>query len=84
MAQWGAFGELLVAHGLLAPRSPLPDITAAVWLVAESWITFLEVTGDAADAAQIDRQLEVIFAVREPHLTPEGRALWTDGQNHAD
>lgn len=84
MAQWFAAAEQLVAQGLLQPRSPLPDLTAAVWLVTENWFTFLEITGEADRPDEVSRQLDVVFAVLEPHLTPAARQLWKDqGRNEA-
>lgn len=78
MAQWSAAAEQLVQLGLLQPQSPLPDLTAAVWLVTENWFTFLEITGEADRPDRVSRQLEVVYAVLEPHLTPAARQLWKD------
>ncbi|GGH50968.1 TetR/AcrR family transcriptional regulator [Microbacterium album] len=82
MQEWTALAGLLVERELLRPRSPLPDLLAAVWLVAENWITLLEITGDADDPAEVARLLDLVFAVLEPHLTPAARELWTNG--HGD
>lgn len=83
MAQWSAAAEQLVAQGLLQPRSPLADLTAAVWLVTENWFTFLEITGEAdrpekVSPEKVAAQLDVVFAVLEPHLSPAARQLWKD------
>src|SRR6266545_3767161 len=56
LGQWVAFGEHLVAQGVLRPPRPprtLRDLVVAIWLIAGSWIAFLDVTGDPGDQRQV-------------------------------
>jgi AcrR family transcriptional regulator len=84
MAEWASFADRLVEHGLLRMPRSLGDLTAAIWLIAENWIAFLDITGDPDDPAQVARQADLVTAVLEPHLTPKARRLWKvdhhDGQ----
>jgi AcrR family transcriptional regulator len=79
LGQWLAFGEQLVAHGAVrAPQPPrtVRDLAVAVWLISESWLSFLDVTGDPADPAQVAKGADLVLAVLEPYLTdppPPGR-----------
>ncbi|HXP20606.1 MAG TPA: TetR/AcrR family transcriptional regulator [Streptosporangiaceae bacterium] len=72
LGQWLAFGDQLVAQGAArAPRPPrtTADLAVAIWLVSENWLSFLDVTGDPADPAQVARGADLILAVLEPYLT---------------
>jgi AcrR family transcriptional regulator len=74
--QWLAFGEQLLAQGLIRqPRPPgtLRDLTVAVWLIAENWLAFLDVVGDPGDPDQVAQGTDLVLAVLEPHLTARGR-----------
>ena len=76
LEEWVGFGERLVAQGLLrAPRPPrtLRDLAIALWLIAENWMAFLELTGDPSDPAQFAKGADVILAVLDPVLTAKGR-----------
>jgi AcrR family transcriptional regulator len=77
MSEWVMFAELLVWQRML--RAPLPprtlrDLVVAIWLVAEGWLPFLDLTGDPTDAVQAARGTDVVMVVLEPYLTAEGRA----------
>ena len=72
LGQWLAFGEQLVASGALRrPRPPatLADLAVAVWLIGQSWLPFLEITGDPRDPAQLARGADLVLAVLGPYLT---------------
>ncbi len=74
--EWLAFGEQLVAQGMLrAPRPPrsLRDLTVALWLVAQGWLPFLDLTGDPHDPREVARGIELVLVVLDPYLTSQGR-----------
>jgi len=76
VGEWSAFWEQLVAQGLLRPPRPprsLRDLTVALWLVAQGWLPFLDLTGDPQNPRQIARGTELVLVVLEPHLTSKGR-----------
>jgi AcrR family transcriptional regulator len=75
--EWAAFAEQMVAQGLVRPLDSLAELTTVIWLIAENWITFLDITGDPDDPAQVARQADLVRAVLEPHLTAKARRLWT-------
>ncbi|HVS05789.1 MAG TPA: TetR/AcrR family transcriptional regulator [Candidatus Dormibacteraeota bacterium] len=78
LGEWLAFGKQLVAQGLVRlPRPPrtLRDLAVAIWLVAESWLPFLDVTGDPQDPRQVAKGTDLIMVVLEPYLTAKGRSL---------
>lgn len=83
LGEWLAFGEQLVAQGLVrSPRPPLTlhDLAVAIWLVAGSWLSFLDVTGDPQDPAQVAKGTDLVLAVLDPYLTARGRrGLQTTG-----
>ena len=71
-----AFGEHLVGQGVLrAPRPPrtLDDLAVAIWLIAQSWIPFLDLTGDPQDPRQVSRAGDLVLVALEPYLTGKGR-----------
>lgn len=80
LAEWAALAEQMVAQGLVRPLDSLADLTTVIWLIAENWITFLDITGDPDDPAQVARQADLVRAVLEPHLTAKARRLWTQSQ----
>jgi hypothetical protein len=45
----------------------------AIWLIAESWIGFLDVTGDPADPRQVARGADLVLVALDPYLTATGR-----------
>lgn len=74
--EWSMLGARLVAQGLLrAPLAPLTlhDLMLAIWLIAESWLTFLDATGDPNDPVQVAKAADLVLVVIEPHLTEAGR-----------
>ena len=76
LEQWVTFGEHLVAQGVLrAPRPPrtIHDLAVAIWLIAESWIGFLDITGDPQDPRQVARGADLVLAALDPYLTSRGR-----------
>jgi AcrR family transcriptional regulator len=76
LGEWLGFGEQLVAQGMLRPPRPprgLRDLVVAIWLVATSWLQFLDVTGDAQDPGQVAKGADLVMVVLDPYLTDEGR-----------
>lgn len=76
LGEWLTFGERLVEQGLLlAPRPPRTpaDLGVAIWLIATSWLSFLEVTGDPQDRQQVARIGDLILVALDPYLTAAGR-----------
>jgi AcrR family transcriptional regulator len=76
VGEWLAFGEQLVAQGLLRPPRPprtLRDLTVALWLVAQGWLPFLDLTGDPQNPRQVARGIELVLVVLDPYLTSQGR-----------
>lgn len=49
----------------------------AIWLIAESWMGFLEVTGDPEDPAQVAKVTDLIAVTIAPYLTAKGRRSLT-------
>ncbi len=77
LSQWLAFGEQLVARGQIRPPRPpatIGDLAAAIWLIGESWLPFLEITGDPQDPAQVARGADLVAAVLQPYLGESGAA----------
>ncbi|GIH21728.1 TetR family transcriptional regulator [Acrocarpospora phusangensis] len=82
LGEWSAFAEQLVAQGLMrAPEPPgtLADLTVAIWLISESWLGFLDVTGDPRDPAQVGRGLDLVKVVLAPYLTPAALRVLSGG-----
>jgi AcrR family transcriptional regulator len=78
LAQWVAFGEHLVAQGVLRPPRPprtIGDLAVAIWLIAESWIGFLDLTGDPQDPRQVARGADLVLVALDPYLTAKGRRV---------
>jgi len=76
LGEWLRFGEQLVAQGVMREPGPprsLADLGVAMWLIASHWLSFLEVTGDACDPAEVARVGDLIMVVLEPYLTARGR-----------
>jgi AcrR family transcriptional regulator len=76
LGEWLAFGEQLVAQGMLRPPRPprgLRDLVTAIWLIATSWLQFLDVTGDAQDPGQVANGADLVMVVLDPYLTEDGR-----------
>lgn len=76
LGEWLAFGEQLVAQGMMRePRAPrtLSDLVVAVWLIATNWLSFLDVTGDPQDPLQVARGGDLILVALDPYLTAQAR-----------
>jgi AcrR family transcriptional regulator len=76
LGEWLTFGEQLVTEGMLrSPRPPrtLRDLAVAIWLIATSWLPFLDVTGDAQDPGQVAKGADLVLAVLDPYLTDAAR-----------
>jgi AcrR family transcriptional regulator len=76
LREWMELAEQLVAQGeLREPRPPrsLNDLGVAIWLIATSWLAFLDVTGDPHDPDQVARVGDLIRVVLDPYLTARGR-----------
>ncbi len=68
-------GEQLDSIGAL--RYPVSsvvckDVMIAVWLVFQSWITFLDVTGNPEDSVQVQRGADIVLAILKPYLSAKG------------
>src|SRR5574341_155259 len=78
LAQWVTFGEKLVAQGMLRPPRPprtIRDLAVAIWLIAQSWIGFLDLTGDPQDPRQVARGADLVLVALDPYLTAKGRRV---------
>jgi AcrR family transcriptional regulator len=76
IGEWLAFGEQLVAQGLLRPPRPprsLRDLAVALWLVAQGWLPFLDLTGNPQNPRQVARGIELVLVVLDPYLAGKGR-----------
>jgi AcrR family transcriptional regulator len=72
LEQWLEFGRRLVEQGAIRPPSPprtIRDLATAIWLIAGNWLSFLEITGDPSDPAQVAKGAELLLAVLDPYLT---------------
>ena len=75
LAQWVSFGEQLAAEGIIRPPRPpatIADLAIAIWLIGQSWLPFLEITGDPQDPQQVSRRSDIVMAVLGPHLAGPG------------
>lgn len=78
LGQWVAFGEHLVTQGILRPPRPprtLHDLAVAIWLIAQGWIPFLDLTGDPADPRQVAKGADLVLVALDPYLTATGRGV---------
>jgi hypothetical protein len=74
LQQWHDFAARLVADGLLRPPRPpgtIEHLTAAVWLIAENWLAFLDVLGEPAYDGT-----DLVLVALDPYLTARGRRQW--------
>jgi AcrR family transcriptional regulator len=75
LAQWVSFGVQLAAEGIIRPPRPpatIADLAIAVWLIGQSWLPFLEITGDPQDPQQVGRGSDIVMAILGPHLAGAG------------
>jgi AcrR family transcriptional regulator len=79
LSEMRAFAEQLVWQKMLRPPLPprtLEDLVVAIWLIAEGWLPFLDLTGgDPHDRQQVSRMNDLVMVALEPYLTDEGRGL---------
>lgn len=78
LEEWVAFGEHLVAQGVLRPPRPprtVRDLAVAIWLIAQGWLPFLDVTGDPRDPFQVARGTDLVLVALAPYLTAKGRRV---------
>ncbi len=47
----------------------LSDLVMAIWLVGDTWLSYLEAMGRGADEAEVRRGSRLIYALLRPHLT---------------
>lgn len=83
MAEWSAFAEQLAEQGLLTPPRPprtLADLTTAIWLISENWLTFLDIAGDPQDPAQVARQTDLVMIALDPYLSAKARRALKEPQ----
>ena len=79
LQQWLTFAERLVARGLIRPPRPpgtLRHLATAVWLIAESWLAFLDVVGNPEDPDEVGQGTDLILVAIDPYLTARGRRHW--------
>ena len=79
LAQWEAFGEQLVSARVLVRPDSLTNLITIIWLISESWLTQLEVTGHAHDEGAFARQVDLILTVLDPYLTATTLDTWASG-----
>ncbi|MCE7011309.1 TetR/AcrR family transcriptional regulator [Kibdelosporangium philippinense] len=70
--------ELVLQNVIRVPQLPrtIDDLITALWLVAEGWQPFLDLTSDPTDEQQVARVTDLLMVVLEPYLTDEGRRLF--------
>ena len=75
LGQWQDFAARLVDAGLVRPPRPpatLTHLTTAVWLIAENWLAFHDLLGEADDPGGAD----LVLVALDPYLTARGRRQW--------
>ena len=76
LGQWVSLGNQLADQGVLRPQaSPtvVRELALCIWLIGQSWVAFLDVTGDGSDRDQVAGGAELILTVLGPYLTAKGR-----------
>lgn len=80
LAEWQAFAEQLVSQRMMRPPRPprtVGDLAVAIWLIAQGWLPFLDVTGDPEDPEQVAKGTDLLLVALDPYLTAEGRRRFT-------
>lgn len=64
-------GRHWIETGSLHPMSEeeLGDLVTAIWLVGDTWLSYLEAMGRGADEDELRRGSRLIYALLRPHLT---------------
>jgi len=76
------FAHRFVVDGVLRFPEGSPDVRkliTACWIVANNWLAFLEMNGEAVDARSFGEGLELIWAILKPYLsedTKEETSSW--------
>jgi len=76
LGQWVSLGDQLADQGVLRPQaSPtvVRELALCIWLIGQSWVAFLDVTGEGSDRDQVAGGAELILTVLHPYLTAKGR-----------
>ncbi|HET6351824.1 MAG TPA: TetR/AcrR family transcriptional regulator [Coriobacteriia bacterium] len=64
-------GRHWIETGSLKPmgEQELLDLVTAIWLVGDTWLSYLESMGRSDDANEVSRGSRLIYALLQPHLT---------------
>ncbi len=64
-------GRHWIETGCLHPMSEeeLDDLVTAIWLLGDTWLSYLEAMGRGADEDEVRHGSRLIYAVLRPHLT---------------
>lgn len=76
LGQWVSLGNQLADQGVLrrqASPTVVRELALCIWLIGQSWVAFLDVTGDGSDRDQVAGGAELILTVLGPYLTAKGR-----------
>ncbi len=71
-------GRHWIDSGSVHPMSEdeLADLVMAIWLVGDTWLSYLEAMGRGSDEDQIRRGSRLIYRLLRPHLTASGVELF--------
>ena len=85
LEQWKSLGEHLVSSGMVrSPKAPstIEDLALGIWLIGQSWVPFLDITGDPSDAESVARGADLLLAFLDPYLTDAGSRAIMDVTHH--